>query len=408
MRLKTRIIVDSTADLAPEIKERVYTVPLTVHFGQEEYIDGVTIDHRTFYEKLVESDVLPTTSQATPNDFIEEFEKAKQAGEAAVVITLASKFSGTYQSAVIAASEHEKIYVVDGTSAAMGTGILAELAFRLLDAGMSAKEIADALEEEKKKIVVVALVDTLEYLKRGGRISKTAAFAGGVLNIKPVISVTDGEIHLLGKARGSKMGNNLLVQEIDEAGGIDFSKPVLLGYSGLSDALLLKYIEDSRHIWEGHLREVRYTTVGSVIGTHLGPGAVVRFVFFRKVSATVESVSLLHLVGEVVEVVSAFLFHRTELQTAVFVVHLYPADIPDGISRCSVDDKKSSVSCIFVRTPPLEVEVRDWCRLLYLQYRPMISERFLPGFGRNTVRIVLWLLGCDRPCASYCKQQACE
>ena len=272
--------MDSTADLVPEIKARVYTVPLTVHFGQEEYIDGVTIDHRTFYEKLVESDVLPTTSQATPNDFIEEFEKAKQAGEAAVVITLASKFSGTYQSAVIAASEHENIYVVDGTSAAMGTGILAELAFRLLDAGMSAKEIADALEEEKKKIVVVALVDTLEYLKRGGRISKTAAFAGGVLNIKPVISVTDGEIHLLGKARGSKMGNNLLVQEIDKAGGIDFSKPVLLGYSGLSDALLLKYIEDSRHIWEGHLREVRYTTVGSVIGTHLGPGAVV-VAFFK-------------------------------------------------------------------------------------------------------------------------------
>lgn len=282
MQLKTRIIVDSTADLVPEVKARVYTVPLTVHFGQEEYIDGVTIDHKTFYEKLVESDVLPTTSQATPNDFIEELEKAKQAGEAAVVITLASKFSGTYQSAVIAAVDYENIYVVDGASAAMGTGILVELALRLLDAGSSAEEIARALEEEKKKIVIVALVDTLEYLKRGGRVSKTAAFAGGVLNIKPVLSVTDGEIHLLGKARGSKMGNNLLIQEIDKAGGIDFSKPVLLGYSGLSDALLLKYIEDSRHIWEGNLREVRYTTVGSVIGTHLGPGAVVVAFFKNK------------------------------------------------------------------------------------------------------------------------------
>ena len=282
MQLKTRIIIDSTTDLTPEVKERVYTVPLTVHFGQEEYIDGVTIDHKTFYEKLVESDVLPTTSQATPNDFIEELEKAKQAGEAAVVITLASKFSGTYQSAVIAAADYENIYVVDGASAAMGTGILVELAFRLLDAGASAEEIARALEEEKKKIVIVALVDTLEYLKRGGRVSKTAAFAGGVLNIKPVLSVTDGEIHLLGKARGSKMGNNLLIQEIDKAGGIDFSKPVLLGYSGLSDALLLKYIEDSRHIWEGNLKEVRYTTVGSVIGTHLGPGAVVVAFFKNK------------------------------------------------------------------------------------------------------------------------------
>ena len=102
-----------------------------------------------------------------------------------------------------------------------------------------------------------------------------------VLNIKPVLSVIDGEIGVLGKARGSKMGNNLLVQEIDKAGGIDFNKPVLLGYSGISDALLLKYIEDSRHIWEGNLDEVRYTTVGSVIGTHAGPGAVV-VAFFKQ------------------------------------------------------------------------------------------------------------------------------
>ena len=278
--MKTRIIVDSTADLMPEFKNRVYTVPLTVNFGTEEYIDGVTIDHKTFYEKLIESDVLPTTSQATPDAFIREFEKAKEAGESAVVITLASKFSGTYQSAMIAAADFDNIYVVDSASAAMGSGILVELAFRLLDAGKSAAEIAAVLEEEKKKIVIVALVDTLEYLKKGGRVSKTVAFAGGVLNIKPVLSVIDGEIGILGKARGSKMGNNLLVQEIDKAGGIDFTKPVLLGYSGISDALLQKYIEDSRHIWEGNLEEVRYSTVGSVIGTHAGPGAVV-VAFFK-------------------------------------------------------------------------------------------------------------------------------
>lgn len=279
--MKTRIIVDSTADLMPEYKNRVHTVPLTVHFGNEEFIDGITIDHKTFYEKLVESDVLPTTSQATPDAFIKEFEKAKESGEAAVVITLASKFSGTYQSAMIAAEDYDNIYVVDSGSAAMGSGILVELAIRLLDEGKSAKEIAEALDKEKKKIVIVALVDTLEYLKKGGRVSKTVAFAGGVLNIKPVLSVINGEIGMLGKARGSKMGNNLLVQEIDKAGGIDFSKPVLLGYSGISDALLLKYIEDSRYIWEGNLDEVRYTTVGSVIGTHAGPGAVV-VAFFKK------------------------------------------------------------------------------------------------------------------------------
>ena len=279
-KIKTRIIVDSTADLMPEFKTRVNTVPPTVNFGDEEFIDGVTIDHKTFYEKLIENDVLPTTSQATPDAFIKEFDKAKDAGEAAVVITLASKFSGTYQSAMIAAEDYENIYVVDSGSAAMGSGILVELAFRLLDEGKSAEEISNTLNQEKKKIIIVALVDTLEYLKKGGRISKAVAFAGGVLNIKPVLSVTHGEINMLSKARGSKMGNNLLVQEIDKAGGIDFSKPVLLGYSGISDALLQKYIEDSRHILESNLEEIRYTTVGSVIGTHAGPGAVV-VAFFK-------------------------------------------------------------------------------------------------------------------------------
>lgn len=275
--MKTRIIVDSTADLVPEIKERVQVVPLTVRFGDTEYIDGVTIDHKTFYEKLIEEDTLPTTSQATPEGFLKEIEKDKSE---AVIITLASSFSGTYQSAMIASSAFDNVFVVDSLSAAMGSGILVEMALRLVDEGKSAKEIAKKLEEEKEKIVVVALVDTLEYLKKGGRISKTVAFAGTLMNIKPVLSVIKGEINMLGKARGSKMGNNLLVEEINKAGGIDFSKPLLLGYSGISDALLLKYIEDSRHIWEGKTQKLRYTTVGSVIGTHAGPGAVV-VAFFK-------------------------------------------------------------------------------------------------------------------------------
>ena len=268
------MIVDSTADLMPEVKDRVAVVPLTVRFGDTEYIDGVTIDHKTFYEKLVESDVLPTTSKATPDAFSKEYEKVKAAGECAVVITIASKLSGTYQSAMIAAEEYENIYVVDGGTVAMGGGILTERALQLVDAGLDARTVAERLEEEKKNIVVVALVDSLEYLKKGGRISKTVAFAGAILNIKPVLSVIDGQIHMLGKARGSKMGNNLLVQEIEKAGGVDFTKPVLLGYSGLSDALLLKYIEDSRPLWDQGLETVRYTTIGSVIGTHAGPGAV--------------------------------------------------------------------------------------------------------------------------------------
>lgn len=279
--MKTRIIVDSTADLTPEIKALVHAVPLTVHFGDEEYIDGVTIGKKEFYEKLIESDVLPTTSQATPDAFMKEFDKVKEAGDAAVVITVSSNLSGTYQSAMIAAEEYDNIYVVDGATAAIGTGILVELAIRLLNEGKSAKEIADILEKEKEKILIVALIDTLEYLKKGGRISKTVSMVGGMLNIKPVVSVDNGVINILGKARGSKMGNNLLVEEINKAGGVDFTKPVLMGYTGISDALLLKYIEDSKHIWEGNLEEIRYEPIGSVIGTHAGPGAVA-VAFFKK------------------------------------------------------------------------------------------------------------------------------
>ena len=274
-----RIIVDSTSDLTPEIKKQVHIVPLTVHFGDEEFIDGVTIDHKRFYEKLIETDVHPSTSQASPAAFEAEYEKAKDEG--AVVITVSSKLSGTYQSAVIAAEEYENIYVVDSTSVAIGASILVELAVRLANQGLRAGEIARQLEEEKRKIVLVALVDTLEYLKKGGRISKSVAAFGTMLNIKPVLAVEDGEIQVLGKARGSKMGNNMLVQQIDKTGGIDFTKPVLLGYTGLSDAMLLKYINDSRYLWEGNLPEVRYTTIGSVIGTHVGPGAVA-LAFFKK------------------------------------------------------------------------------------------------------------------------------
>ena len=175
--MKTRIIVDSTADLTKEYKERVAIVPLTVHFGEEEYIDGVTIDKKAFYERLIESDVLPSTSQATPDSFIQMFDEVQAAGDAAMVITLSSQLSGTYQSACIAAAEYDNIYVIDGATAAIGSGILVEYAIRLLDEDLSAAEIAARLEEEKKNVIVVALVDTLEYLKKGGRISSAVAIA---------------------------------------------------------------------------------------------------------------------------------------------------------------------------------------------------------------------------------------
>lgn len=279
--MSVKIIVDSTADLRKEVKDRVEIVPLTLRFGEEEFVDGVTINHKMFYEKLVESDVIPTTSQATPMAFEPYFEKVKEDGDTAVVIALSSKLSGTYQSATIASENYDDIYVVDSMSTAIGQGILVEYALSCVDKGMSAKDIADELNRIKDKLIVVAMLDTLEYLKKGGRISAAVAFAGGILNIKPVVAIDKGEIVMLGKARGSKQANNLLVQEIEKSGGVDFDLPLLLGYTGLSDALLHKYIEDSKDLWTHSKAELNISPIGAVIGTHAGPGAVA-VAFFKK------------------------------------------------------------------------------------------------------------------------------
>jgi DegV family protein with EDD domain len=273
--MSVKIIVDSTADLTPAVRSQVEVVPLTIHFGEEEYIDGVTIDSRTFYEKLIESDVLPTTSQATPFVFEEAFRDAVADGSQVVCITCSSKLSGTYQSAVIAAEEFAgKVWVVDSHTIALGSAILTEYALRLVDQGMDVENIAWKLMQKREKIRLLAMLDTLEYLKKGGRISSAVALAGGLLNIKPVVCIENGEIKMLGKARGSRQANNLLVQEIGKAGGVDFKKPVLLGYTGLSDSLLKKYIQDSASLWEGQLDYLPCEIVGSVVGTHAGPGAV--------------------------------------------------------------------------------------------------------------------------------------
>ena len=270
-----KIVVDATSDMTPEVAAKVKIVPMTITFGDQEYVSGVDMDAHRFYEMLVESDVLPTTSQATPFAFEEAFQEALSQADEVVCITCSAKLSGTHQSAVIAAGEFPgKVHVVDSDSIAVGLGILTEYALSLAERGFNGEEIVWNLLQKREKIRVLALVDTLEYLKKGGRISATVAFAGGLLNIKPVITLTGGEIRMLGKARGSRQGNNLLVEEIHKAGGVDFGKPVMLGYTGLSDSLLRKYIQDSAALWEGKRETLPVSIVGSVVGTHVGPGAI--------------------------------------------------------------------------------------------------------------------------------------
>lgn len=277
--MKVRIVIDSTVDIPDRIKDRFTVVPLSVLFGEEEYVDGITITRREFYQKLISSPVVPTTSQPTPDAFSTVFRKAVEAGEQVVAITISHRLSGTYQSASIAAMDFPgQVFVVDSNTVTIGAGVLAELALKLADTGMEAEKLAACLEQEREKIWIVAVLDTLEYLKRGGRISKAAAFAGGMLNIKPVIELRNGEINVLGKARGNKQGNSMLVKQVINAGGIDYSKPMMLGYVGLDQAPFDRFVEDGKELWGDTCRDV--ALVGSVVGTHVGPGGVAA-AFFR-------------------------------------------------------------------------------------------------------------------------------
>ena len=279
--MAVRIITDSGFDVPDASDARLTVLPLSITFGDTTYADGVDLTNDRFFELLIESDELPKTSQATPFAYQQIFEDVRAAGDEAVVITLSSKLSGTYQSAVTAAADYPEVRVVDGKNVTIGQSLLVLYALRLLDQGRSAAQIADELTAAADRVCLLALLDTLEYLKRGGRIPKSVGTIGELLSIKPVVGVEDGEVVMLGKARGSKNGRNQLHQQVEKY-GIDFTMPVLLGYTGLSQKLLRKYLDDNRAIWEGKVAEedLPIASVGATIGTHVGPNAIA-LAFFR-------------------------------------------------------------------------------------------------------------------------------
>lgn len=280
-----KILVDSASDIDLEEAEKlgISLLPMEVRFGDEEFLDGVNLSHKKFFEKLVESVELPKTSQINEFRFEESFRKLTENGDEVVAIVISSKLSGTYNCAKKASEAFAgKVEVVDSLNACIGERILIQYALRLAkDGKMSAKEIAKELDDKKGKIQVLALLDTLKYLKKGGRISSVVAFAGELLSIKPVVAVVKGEVKLVGKAMGSKKGNNLLMQLVEKCGGIDFDMPYALGYSGLSDEYLKKYLKDSEILWKDKTENVPSYMIGSTIGTHVGPGAIA-VAFFAK------------------------------------------------------------------------------------------------------------------------------
>ena len=280
-----KLMADSACDLEQTEADAlgIALMPLSIRFGSEEYWDGVTLSHREFFEKLIETDEIPQTSQISDYRYEEAFASLTEDGSEVIAVTLSSKLSGTHACAVRAAKKFPgKVYVVDSMNACLGERILVDYALRLIREGnLSAPEIAAELDEKKNKIQLLAVLDTLKFLRKGGRISTVTAFAGEMLSIKPVISVVKGEPKLIGKAMGSKKGNNLLNRLVDECGGIDFTMPYVLGYSGLSEDFLMKYLHDSEHLWKDHTDHVPYYLIGSTIGTHVGPNAIA-VAFFAK------------------------------------------------------------------------------------------------------------------------------
>lgn len=278
-----KLLVDSASDIDKKEADSlgIALIPMLIRFGEDEYRDGVDISHVQFFERLIESDELPQTSQINESRFDEYFAELTKNGDDVVAIVLSSKLSGTYDSACRAAEKYNgKVHVVDSLNASAGERLLCMRALRLIKDGKSAVEIAKQLDADKHKIRFLALLGTLEYLKKGGRISSAVAFAGELFSIKPVVSVTDGEVKLVGKAMGSKRGSNLLTQFIDKY-GVDFDMPYVLVYSGLTDELLSKYIKDSEHLWVGKTNELPKYMIGSTIGTHIGPGGI-GVAFFTK------------------------------------------------------------------------------------------------------------------------------
>ena len=282
--MAVKFIIDSAADVIPSECEvlGVTHLPLKVLFGEQEYADAVTLSHAEFYEKLTTDPNHPTTSQVSPAEFETAYERLTANGDEVVVITISSKLSGTYQSAVIASEDYEgKVFVVDSLNATVGERALLRCGISLAAQDLSAAEIAAKLDELKSRVRLVATVDTLEYLKKGGRISATTAVVGGLLNIKPAISVVDGVVETVGKARGAKAANTLLRQLIEKDGGIDETMPLCFAWSGSSDENLKKFMDENGDLWAASGENLSVSSVGCVIGAHVGPGAVA-VAFFGK------------------------------------------------------------------------------------------------------------------------------
>lgn len=275
--MSIKIITDSGCDITQEqAKEKgIVVLPLTTIIDGIEYRDGIDIQAGEFYDKLKNSQIMPTTSQVSPGAFLDAFEEYKE--HDILCLTISSKLSGCHQSACLAAQGFDNVHVVDTLNVSLGSRNMIDLALSYIEKGMSIEEIVNQLEMDKQNCKVFAYFDTLEYLKRGGRISSTVAAAGAILNIKPVLTLNEGEIVMDGKARGLKKASSYMANRISDE--IDFSKPLCLAYSGMDMQGVQSFVSSNQEVLK--LNNPAIYQIGPTIGTHAGNGAVAMS-YFKK------------------------------------------------------------------------------------------------------------------------------
>ena len=280
--MSVKIISDSASDISQEYAEKlgVRIIPLSFSFGEQEYFDGVDISNDEFYQKMKEEDELPKTSQITPYRYQQVFEEETRDGSEAVYISISSGVSGSVQNAfLMAAKFNGKVRVFDSRHFCISQRILVEYAKRLADEGNNASQIVKKLEKALSKVRIIAVFETLENLKRGGRISSTTAFVGEVLGIKLMITITDGKVQVLGKAHGMKKGMKLMREYIENE-EIDLSMPYAFGYTGQDGTNMESFITKNSDLYDGKT-DIEISRVGATVGTYAGDGAIAAAYFVK-------------------------------------------------------------------------------------------------------------------------------
>lgn len=267
-----RLIVDSASDITHEEAEKlgIGFIPLSVTFGDETYRDGIDLNRDQFYEKLVSNPNHPVTSQPMPKDVLDQYNKVMDAGDEAIVITMTGQMSGTYQQCKLLADQYEgRIRVIDSTNLSIGEKLLALEALRAIQDGLSLNEVEAAVKEKIPHVFLYGYLDTLEYLKRGGRISKTLSLLASLLSVKPIVIVKDGKIEMMDKARGRKKAFEKFATRLVSQPGVP-QESYAVAYSGLTDQVLKEFVEQSGLVFQ----EDCITRFGTTIGTHAGADAI--------------------------------------------------------------------------------------------------------------------------------------